>query len=362
MKILYGVPSEGMGHATRSRVIIQHLIESGHTVQAATSDRAFDFLEKAFPGCCVRIEGLHLKYEPGGVDKSASAAHILTEAPEGIAANVAQYIRMWKHDDPDAVISDFESFTYLFAKLKGIPLLSIDNMQVINRCNMGFEVPDDEMSSYRIAKAAVKAKVPYCSRYLISAFFNAPPIKPHTRMIPPILRNIVLETKANPPPKGDHILVYQTASAQDDLITELQKVTDHPFLVYGLNREAVEGNVTLRKFSEEGFVKELASARAVVTNGGFSLISEAVYLHRPVCSFPLGNQFEQYVNGAQIEKMGYGRRFTVFSSDAIKAFLYDLGRFTETISTYVQDGNVKTFHEVDEFLEDVENGVFPEDE
>ena len=27
MKILYGVPSEGMGHATRSKVIITHLLK-----------------------------------------------------------------------------------------------------------------------------------------------------------------------------------------------------------------------------------------------------------------------------------------------------------------------------------------------
>ncbi len=362
MKILYGVPSEGMGHATRSRVIIQHLIESGHEVKVATSDRAYDLLEKAFPGCCIRIEGFHLQYEQGGVDKSASAAHILAEAPEDIVANVTEYIHLWKHDVPGTVISDFESFTYLFAKLRRIPLLSIDNMQVINRCELGFEIPDEESTSYRIAKTAVKAKVPYCNRYLISTFFDAPPVKPKTRMIPPILRKIVIDTKATPPPVGDHILVYQTASSQDDLISELHKVRDHRFIVYGLNRVEESKNVTLRTFSEEGFIHELASARAVITNGGFSLISEAVYLHRPVCSFPLGDQFEQYVNGAEIEKMGYGRRFSAFSSDAVKAFLYDLPRFADAVKGYTQDGNVQTFHEVDEFLEDVESGALPDED
>ncbi len=362
MKILYGVPSEGMGHATRSKVIIEHLLSSGHDVRIATSDRAFELLERAFPGRCFRIEGLHLKYDQGTVDKSASFTHLMGNAPEALVGNVQQYLRLWKEELPDVVISDFESFTYYFARLRRIPLLSIDNMQVINRCELGFDVPDTERDSYQLAKAIVKAKVPFCQRYLITSFFDAPIRKPHTVVVPPILRDLVLRTKASRPPVAEHILVYQTASAQDDLISGLQQVARQHFIVYGLNRDQELGNVTLRNFSEEGFVRELATSRAVITNGGFSLISEAVFLQRPVCSFPLGGQFEQFVNGAQVEKLGYGRRFDRFSPDAVKAFLYDLDHFTENVSRYQQHGNRLTLGIVDEFLIDVTRGSLPEGE
>ena len=40
--------------------------------------------------------------------------------------------------------------------------------------------------------------------------------------------------------------------------------------------------------------------------------------------FPLKNQFEQFMNAAYIQKLGYGRHFDDLSADAIKAFLYDL--------------------------------------
>ena len=46
MKILYGVPREGMGHATRSKSVIQHLIAQQHEVCIVSSDRAFIFLKK----------------------------------------------------------------------------------------------------------------------------------------------------------------------------------------------------------------------------------------------------------------------------------------------------------------------------
>ena len=80
-------------------------------------------------------------------------------------------------------------------------------------------------------------------------------------------------------------------------------------------------------------------------------------------AYPVKAWFEQYVNGAMIEQMGYGRCFTAFSSDAIKAYLYDLERFSETLFAYRQDGNRRTFDAVDRFLGDVAAGTIdPADE
>ena len=40
MKIIYGVVGEGMGHATRSRVILEHLLSEGHEICVVVSGRA----------------------------------------------------------------------------------------------------------------------------------------------------------------------------------------------------------------------------------------------------------------------------------------------------------------------------------
>lgn len=42
MRILYGVAGEGMGHATRSRVVIDHLTRH-HEVEVVVSGRAHDY-------------------------------------------------------------------------------------------------------------------------------------------------------------------------------------------------------------------------------------------------------------------------------------------------------------------------------
>lgn len=354
MKILYGVPSEGMGHATRSKVIVSHLLEAGHDVRVATSDRAAEFMEKAFPGRVFKIEGFHLKYDKGTVDRWKSFSHLVASAPESLVANARQFLQVHRGFSPDVAISDFESFTYYFAKTHRLPILSIDNMQVINRCSLDLTIPDEETENHRLAKAIIKAKVPFCARYLVTSFFEAPPRKARTEIVPPILREPILAAQ---PLAGEHILVYQTATSQSDLVDGLKKVKGHKFLVYGFNRDEDHGDVVLKKFSEDGFISDLASCKAVLTNGGFSLISEAVYLHKPVLSFPLAGQFEQFVNGAQVERMGYGRHFAKFSPDAVKAFLYDLPDFAETVAHHRQDGNRRTLEEVDRFLEQAAKGA-----
>jgi hypothetical protein len=73
-----------------------------------------------------------------------------------------------------------------------------------------------------------------------------------------------------------------------------------PARVYGLRRDLtedmVDGNVTYRPFGEARFIEDLRTARAVVAGGGFTLLSEAVFLHKPVLSVPVERQFEQVLN------------------------------------------------------------------
>jgi uncharacterized protein (TIGR00661 family) len=351
MKILYGLPSEGMGHATRSKVIISHLLEK-HDVRIVTSDRAFTFMNSAFPGRVHQIRGLHFAFKNGEISKFKTVADILRKGPSDLAVNFNKYRQIHAAFEPDLVISDFESFTYYFAKYHRLPIISIDNMQVIARCRLEFPIPASERENLLITRNIIKAKLPRCDAYLITAFFTAPIERPSTYLVPPILRDSIVKAGPTVSRQG-HILVYQTSTSQQNLAGVLQAVDDRTFFVYGFNKDETAGNVIYKKFSEEGFIADLASADAVVTNGGFSLISEAVYLHKPVCSMPIHGTFEQYTNAAYIQKLGFGRHFGGFEGDNIKAFLYDLPQFQRAIDAYRQDGNKRTFAVLDSVIGDI---------
>ncbi len=119
MKILYGVPGEGMGHATRSKVIISHLLQN-HELKVVSSSRAFEFLNKSFPGLVVEIEGFHIAYNKGEVSKFKTFTETLLSGPQNLIENFQKYQEIIKTFTPDLVIPDFESFSYFFAKFHKI--------------------------------------------------------------------------------------------------------------------------------------------------------------------------------------------------------------------------------------------------
>jgi uncharacterized protein (TIGR00661 family) len=340
MKILYGVPGEGMGHATRSKVIIQYLLEQNHDVRVVSSDRAFTFLNTAFPGRVTEIKGFHFAYKNAKISKSGTFMLNLKSAGKNLVYNYIKKLEIEHTFEADLVISDFESFAYFYAKMHKLPIISIDNMQVMNRCKLDIAISKEEESNFTLAKQIVKAKLPGCNQYFISSFFEAEIVKKNTQLVPPIIREAILQAKTS---EGNHILMYQTSSSLENVQETLAKLPHEHFIVYGMNQNYTQGNVQFKPFSETEFIADFASAKAVIANGGFSFLSEAVYLHKPIYSFPIDGQFEQYMNAAYIEKLGYGRHFKSLGSDQLKAFLYDLPHFKKQLAQYEQKNNEKLF-------------------
>jgi len=357
MKILYGVVGEGMGHAMRSRVVLEHLTAQGHEVEIMASGRATDFLQRRFADVN-RIHGFHMLYEENRVRRGKTVWSNILAGTTGIPQNIAAYFELVRDFRPEVVISDFESWTYLYGKLHGLPVISVDNMQVINRCTHPPEVIDGHEADFQIAKAFVKAKLPGCRRYLITTFFRPPVRKRDTSLHPPILRPEVLEAKSS---RGDHLLVYQTAEGNETL-EETLRATGMPCRVYGMRRgitvDAVEGTLTHRPFSEQGFIDDLASARGVIAGGGFTLMGEAVYLHKPMLAVPLGGQFEQILNARYLEREGYGMCAERLDDPrTVHTFVNRLDEYQARLASYHQDGNTDLLGALDDALAAVAIGV-----
>jgi len=357
MKILYGVVGEGMGHATRSRVVLERLARS-HDLQVMVSNRAYDFLRRRFEGVN-RIWGLTMAYEDNEVQKRLTALENVKGALSGLPANIAAWFDLVARFDPDVVVSDFESWTYLFAKAHGKPVVDVDNMQVINRCTHDASVIEGHEAEFQLSKAIVKGKLPGCDHYVVTTFFYPPVRKDRTTLVPPILRPEILEARARVR-RGDHLLVYQTSDTNSVLPAILAE-TGMECRVYGLRRnlsgEQVEGNLRFRPFSEAGFIEDLATARAVVAGGGFTLMSEAVYLRKPMLSMPLVGQFEQVLNARYLERLGYGRYARELSAGAVRDFVRAVPDCERALQGYDQDGNERMFSVLDGLLDRAAAGL-----
>ncbi|MFH1808377.1 MAG: glycosyltransferase family protein [Pseudomonadota bacterium] len=351
MRILYGVVGEGMGHATRSRVVLDHLLAAGHQIRVMVSGRAHGFLLDVFHGnkniSIHEIHGLAMSYEGNALDLLESVLSNLGKATHGVLWNIAQYSKSAEEGfAPELVVSDFESWAYLYALNHRLPVISIDNMQVINRCLHDDDVTDGKSADFWIARMAVKVKLPGAYHYLVSSFFFPAVHKPRTTLIPPILRPEILAARREP---GEHVLVYQTAAANAELVPTLRKLPQQ-FKVYGMGREGQEGNVTLCAFSQQGFIDDLRTARCVVAGGGYSLMGEAVHLHVPMMSIPIDGQYEQELNARYLKKLGYGTWARSLELDTLAAFIESSDRYSGMLQQYLPRDNGMLFGCVDELL------------
>jgi uncharacterized protein (TIGR00661 family) len=353
MRILYGVVGEGMGHAMRSRVILEHLFAAGHEVEIMASGRAAEFLRKHFAarGWVHRIHGMHIVYEDNRVRRGTTLWTNVLAGTAALPAQIGAYFELVSRFRAQLVISDFESWTYLYAKTHGVPILSIDNMQVLNRCNIDTELIDAHLRDFALTKAFVKSKLPFCDHYLIATFFRLPTRKPHTSLFPPILRPEIVNAPAH---RGEHLLVYQTAEGYDSLPDALKQL-GMECRIYGFRRglteDVVEQKLRFRPFSETTFIEDLASARAVIAGGGFTLMGEAVYLKKPMLAVPVRGQFEQLLNAYYLQKLGYGRSAKSVEDPAeLQAFVDALPFHEEKLASYHQDGNTELLAFLDEKL------------
>lgn len=340
MRILYGVVGEGMGHATRSRVILEELTKH-HEVHVVVSGRAQDYLSKRFQNVH-NIWGLTITYEGNSVNNLQTLLANVKGAITGWPQNVRKYFELVESFKPDVVVSDFESFSYFFARNHFLPVITLDNIQIINRCRHDPDLFAGYEDAFELTRSIVKAKLPGAFHYLITTFFRPDVRKERTTLVPSILRPEILAAK---PERGEHLLVYQT-STTNTALPEVLKKTGMPCRIYGMKRDLTEDlvdeNLVYRPFSEAGFIDDLRTSRAVLAGGGFTLLSEAVYLHKPVLSHPVERQFEQVMNALYIEKLGYGMFARTLSPEVIEAFLRRIPQCETALEGYQQNGNVET--------------------
>lgn len=359
MKILYGVLGEGMGHATRSSVILEHLSQH-HEVEVVATRTAYDFLSPRFDNVH-RIWGLGAIYRDNALNKRATLWHNLRGLARGLPLNLKQYLRL-RRFRPDVVITDFESWSYAFGKRFGVPVISLDNIQSLTRCHHDDALLQGRSGDFRLARGVARSKTPGCFHYLVSTFYDCQAIDPtRTTLVPPIVRKDITELT---PTNGDHILVYASGAAQShgNLTPVLSQFPDQEFIVYGVRRDIDaplrQGNVLHKPASLSTFAHDLASAKGVLANAGFSLISEALYLRKPYLALPIQGQFEQTLNARYLERMGLGLNAEQGLEPVhIARFLGGLPSFRKALAARPRSSNRRLFAHLEELFDQIEAGL-----
>lgn len=330
--IFYCICGEGMGHAIRSSVIIDR-IKDKYDVYIFSSDRAYKYLNEKFDNV-YKIGGFNTVYINNNVSNTKTLINALKRNPLNIKEGYEELYKKARKLSPDVIVTDFEIYATMVSKLLSIPLISLDNIHMITQTAIDY--PPKHQGEMLKAKGVIKSYVIKPKIHILTSFFY-PKIKPKKRAVlyPPVIREDILKLK---PTIENHIIVYQTSKESVKLVEQLKSLNEK-FIVYGFNKDEVDENLTYKLFNENEFYNDLASAKAVICNGGFTFISEAISLKKPIYSVPAIGNFEQTLNGFYVQKLGYGEYHEEMSPKKVEKFLKRLPKYQEKLAKVKKTNN-----------------------
>ena len=331
--VFYCVCGEGMGHAIRTGVIVDR-IKDRYDVYIFSSDRAYKYLNSKFDNV-YEIGGFNTVYINNKVNDLKTLADALRRNPTNIKVGYENLYKKARQLHPDVIVTDFEIYATMVSKLRGIPLISLDNIHMITQTKIDY--PRKHYAEMLKAKSVIKTYVVKPKVHILTSFFY-PKVRPrkHAVIYPPIIREEILELE---PKEGNHIIVYQTSKESVKLVRRLKALKNEQFIVYGFNENKVDGNLTYKEFNEDEFYDDLASSKAVICNGGFTFISEAISLKKPIYSVPAIGNFEQTLNGFYVQKLGYGEYHESMSAKKVANFLTRLPKYQQRLAKVKKTNN-----------------------
>ncbi|WP_299525222.1 MJ1255/VC2487 family glycosyltransferase [uncultured Methanobrevibacter sp.] len=330
--IFYCICGEGMGHAIRSSVIIDRIKEK-YDIYIFSSDRAYNYLNKKFDNV-YKIGGFNTVYINNKVSNIKTLINAIKRNPLNIKEGYEELYKKARKLSPDIIVTDFEIYATIVSKLLNIPLISLDNIHMITQTAIDY--PPKHQGEMLKAKGVIKSYVIKPKIHILTSFFY-PKIRPKKRAVlyPPVIREDILKLK---PTTEDHIVVYQTSKESGKLVEQLKSLNEQ-FIVYGFNKDKIDENLRYKLFNEDEFYNDLASAKAVICNGGFTFISEAICLKKPIYSVPAIGNFEQTLNGFYVEKLGYGEYHEQMNPQKVEKFLKRLPKYQSNLSKVKKTNN-----------------------
>ncbi len=305
--VVYALCGYGRGHASRAAAVAGALRPRGHGVRFATGGPTADRLaeearQRDGAAEVYRVPALRQVMRGNRVRmlETARANLDLTwRSPEIIAA-AADWLA---EAGADLVVSDHEPFVARAARRRGVPVVSLSHQLVLTETRP--RVPWRHALPAAATALGIGVLAPRRPEGVVVPSFFFPPLRRGSRavLVPPIVRDDVLAAGVR---AGEHVVVYLNEGDGMESLLRVLGAIDAPFRVYGLGEAPAPPNVRLCAPSRAGFLADLASARAVVSTAGFTLLSEALHLGKPVLALPNQGFFEQTVNALALRDQKRG--------------------------------------------------------
>lgn len=305
-RICYSVAGEGRGHATRARTVIDELRQRGHRVTVLAPGFAWRMLEERYRNTDVRVQpipGLMFRYRNQRVSLLHSVRGLgryLGMLPR-LVAKVRTTLRTHRCD---LAITDFEPSLARAAAAEGLPWMSLDHQHFLSVSDFA-GLPRRLVLPARLMGLCVERFYGGRPHEMVVSSFCFPPLRPawnHVRQCGVLLRREIVQSLTT---TEEHAVAYLRRFAPESVLAAL-RTADCEVRVYGVGRRPRVGNLIFCEISEDRFLEDLRTCRALISTAGNQLVGEALYLGKPILAIPEAGNFEQEINAHYLRLSGGG--------------------------------------------------------
>lgn len=325
--VVYALCGTGRGHTSRAMAVADVLRARGHRVLFAAGAPAASDLD-ARDGPVIPIPALRQVVHANRVRLGETARVNWPHARHSfdIIAEAAWWLSRVR---ADVVVADHEPFVGRAARRVGVPVVALSRQLLLVHARL--DVPRrDALGAWGTARGIAVVAPPRPDATVIPTFHDAQLRHGSSaQLVPPVLRDDVLGQTVT---GGERVLVYlNEGDGMETFVSALGRV-DAPVDVFGLPAGTpAPANVTLHAPDRAAFLARLGACRAVVATAGFTLLSEALHLGKPVLAVPNRGFFEQMLNARAVVAAGRGE-MAVGAPD-VAAFLDRAARYARPPAT-----------------------------
>ena len=328
-KCLVGVCGIGTGHTVRQMIIAEYLKKYSDIVFVVSGRRGSNSLLNGYK--VIHSQVPWIITDARGVNWRDTSVHASNNEITflNISKTLASCIELLG-GEPDIIISDYEPFVPLLAYSKNIPLITIDQQSKY----LGYLTPSLANLTRDMEASRLSLLFPKANKRFSVSFFPLNQFEENmdfkVDILPAIVPNDILALSKNVMDIKDKLItVYISSFAKYEqgasIIKCLTKYKDYRFNIFSnhsfKNSEyACNLNLSFFSYDRNKFLNSVINSRFLIATAGHQLISEAVYLKKPILAIPV-ESYEQFFNAKMCKELYIGDTFDNFNLENLDMFI-----------------------------------------
>jgi uncharacterized protein (TIGR00661 family) len=323
-KILFSVCGVGLGHASRSSILIKEL-QKKHEIKIISYGNAIDFLENKFN----KIEKIHwfnLYYRKNQISKLKTILFNALKIPEIFIKNQNKFKKIINEFNPDILISDFEAVSVFFSKKFNLSSILISNLHAEKFFNPKMSL--SEKIEKKISDELILKIFPKPTHCIVASIIKPEKKIKNTYFFYSVINPEIIKMKSK---QGKKILCYFGKEYFNKIIPLLKEFPEKKFVFYGKNVNEKINNIEFKKFSNKEWIKDISECNALLSHGGLLTLNEAIYLNKPIYVIATKQWFERLFNGLTIQKLGFGLLERIPTKTGLEKFFKNHKKYVKNL-------------------------------